>query len=404
MKKPTLETLMANKLTVHGFRTADQHTSRGVLRMSSSQDGIRLAARFGNTWEWRQCALVLVLSGLVSAMWSCDSAEGAELTESTCDAVTQSGCEEGQGCRYAGASGVQQCYPAGSTLAGAACDSSSRCVAGSTCIAGLCRQYCAQDSDCSGVSATSRCAEAGFGTGTGNVPVFRICTEQCDSVSQSGCDVGEACHYAGASGAQFCYPAGKTQVGAACSEVLDCVPGSTCAGGTCTRYCTDDSQCVGVADGSRCLDGGFGKGEKWTPVYKYCSSQCKPWLETSCPDGWLCTVPDRVERAFSCYKAGTSTTTCSATNYCAKGLTCRSGSCVKWCRVGGSDCKERQTCVPVSNVEACYNIYWGTTQMGACLPLCSSDADCPAHLPKCRTDGFCDISENAGSVGDKCKR
>jgi hypothetical protein len=185
-----------------------------------------------------------------------------------------------------------------------------------------------------------------------------ICTPDpgtdCDPICQSRCDCGR-CNLDGAK--LTCMPPGTKQRGAVCDpDADDCAPGNICLWdcaktvGRCYRFCgkgaiTHDELC----DGQACdvpvndSDGGV------TDLFV-----CQPPLKVCNPVG---TGMDCGNDALGCYVDGTGVSTtcdckgkgqpgmgCSVFNSCVPGYRCitigtpPTTTCLKTCRLGGTDC------------------------------------------------------------------
>lgn len=207
-------------------------------------------------------------------------------------------------------------------------------------------------------------ANGGSGGGGSCVPK----KSPCDLHPQCGCDPGEACNVKDTAGATVCEDPGSVGQSMACQVINDCLIGSTCVGGGCKAYCGSDTDCPGAGSiAGQC----FQVSSSGVPVpgLKVCTEHCQPWDPYSCnyglgcfPYGPMGTKPG----TFACVTAGTSTGACSSGGTCAPGYVCVSGDCLKWCRVGMSDCTGSLTCFPLEDTSGNKGMYWGTVEIGVC--------------------------------------
>lgn len=129
---------------------------------------------------------------------------------------------------------------------------SGMCNAGNT---GTCQRYCCGTTDC---GAGQLCSRFSGGTFTGG-----ICTDidNCDLVTQMGCDPGEACYPAMGAATQCSAPlAPPVAVGGTCMFTNSCVGGSACFGITamgmtrnvCLAFCSLTAMPSTCAGGAAC--------------------------------------------------------------------------------------------------------------------------------------------------------
>jgi hypothetical protein len=165
----------------------------------------------------------------------------------TCDTAPQCGCTGGQACSVVdNSTGATGCVAAGSTPNYSACTGSGagQCLAGASCVDGVCEQYCNSVADCPG--PYRQCTQVQ--TGGVNIPGFLTCTRTCDSQNPTldnstfdPCGPGVNCLPA-TDGSSTCVaptnPAGTYLAG--CTDVTDCAVGHLCVGGTCYQMCHYD--------------------------------------------------------------------------------------------------------------------------------------------------------------------
>jgi hypothetical protein len=178
-----------------------------------------------------------------------------------CGIVPQCGCKDGQTCDVQdGETGAAACVDAGTAKIGAACNDTSGCGAGLTCLYGACRPYCSQPRSPCNVPGTQYCVEVLNDQGV-QVPNAAMCTIACDPRNpQPFCGTNTclwfATYYAPAH-VSDCGPAGTKVAGTACTSDSECVPGFACGkhptkGRECEAWCR-----IGGTDcpaGTTCVD------------------------------------------------------------------------------------------------------------------------------------------------------
>ena len=149
---------------------------------------------------------------------------------------------------------------AGGTVWGT-CDSSNPCPIGTTCVGitqteGQCWPWCSEAHPVCPQDTTGKDTFCGF-FGPASAPtsfLAAFCSPQdtCDPAAATGCTSGEACFLVAALNevvGTLCYTAGTTALGASCTSLVECVPGSICWGegtsGTCTKMChASNTECT----------------------------------------------------------------------------------------------------------------------------------------------------------------
>lgn len=193
----------------------------------------------------------------------CDPTETCNGGDCSCEVMTASGgecspsgcgCDAGEGCNYNTDDLVWACYPAGSLPEGSACDDSTDCVPGHSCVSNLCRPYCGQGQPCTGdCSPVYLDGEP--------VDDWNYCHALCDPVptgmlsQQPDCPPGERCTVL-FTGSTVCDPAGANPggMGARCAVTEDCQTGFYCNGALhCQASCwMADDTCDQFAFGYSC--------------------------------------------------------------------------------------------------------------------------------------------------------
>ena len=195
---------------------------------------------------------------------SCPADCSAGCTDPVCDTYPQCGCSGGQKCSLDSANN-RACVTAGSTQPGSACTSDADCAAGAICISrdnagtqGACLAWCNPDTQAGCTAATSYCLE--LSSGGVPIPGAGICTLTCQPHNPSGgCPAGFGCEIVTHNITQVTYTDCHADVGtgtylSACDSANGpycaveygchndgapsscyqwCVPGSSCATGTC---------------------------------------------------------------------------------------------------------------------------------------------------------------------------
>lgn len=175
-------------------------------------------------------------------------------SDSSCDPVTQMGCPPADKCTIY----PPTCVANGTTANGQSCPSSGMdpCVKGDLCTtdspdasAGICRMFCAMDSNCTQMAVpsgptpepnnTAHCLFTITGT------PYKVCTVACNPVSAagpSGCPAGEGCVYGGTTMPPIpeltdCETVGTGTDGTACSTTALCASGFVCVNNGSATIC-----------------------------------------------------------------------------------------------------------------------------------------------------------------------
>ena len=208
-------------------------------------------------------------------------AGGASACESPCTLTSpQCGCGAGQACTLVGTN--RQCAAPGTATEGQACSASVPCSSGLFCLAmsasiSTCAKFCSGDADCTAPFGLCN-KTVGDGLG-GTIPGVKLCAENCDPVTNTGCPVpGTSCQ----DGSEFtisyqpltdCTPAGTKAEAAPCNPTLnECAPGFGCFfnasnQSVCFRYCDNHSPC---GSGQQCGTLPAGPGGNLTTGYGIC--------------------------------------------------------------------------------------------------------------------------------------
>lgn len=175
----------------------------------------------------RRCAEG-ICSGSVPSTGTCRP-EGA-CTTSECD-LFEGGCPAGEGC-YPDL--PVACVTEGVGADGDPCPSSGLCAAGHFCVGDVCREACC-GSDSSTCPSEQVCVTVAD-------RVWGICLpeRECNPLTQTGCDAGEACRVF--TDLTMCHTAGSGTSGDRCATIVDCAAGFQCLSappGTpaCRRIC-----------------------------------------------------------------------------------------------------------------------------------------------------------------------
>jgi hypothetical protein len=291
----------------------------------------RLLSRFGLVWLLSGCQLISGLNQLeVRDAASPDAspqfdAGSCSAVATECDLVSQCGCAVGEHCQYRSA--APHCYIAGTTPIGATCSSNDACAAGSGCLDGLCKKYCADDDDCGDGQCLS--------TSENGKPLASVkaCLTRCDFITQEPCAAGSQCaqlnsrapEQFGVEGA-FCFvpmsvcttdqrcdePAWGTRACSAGSDAADCSCSSSVPGANCdvTKQC-------GCSPGTHCA-----------------------LAEVRGAQAGLTCAPDRPQPK----QRGEL---CNDELECAAGYSCWRGLCEKYCS-GDADCTAGH-CIAINN-------------------------------------------------------
>jgi hypothetical protein len=229
-----------------------------------------------------------------------------------------------------------------------------------------------------GSAGGSGSAGSGAWAGTGGSGGTSNCTPPvsgtCDTFPQCGCPSGQRCTVTNVDGSTACTSNGPIAPYNACNSPTDCGPGTECVGGACKPFCETNADCPGTL--RDCLQVSYTPTGSSTstpiPGFLVCSAGCQPEAPgTVCGPNLGCYPFDDPVTSTDCVAAGSGTGTggcctnaaCSGQDItlCAPGYVCLlSGDCLKWCRIGFSDCPSGQ-CAPFTTP-----LYVGTTEYGAC--------------------------------------
>ncbi len=163
------------------------------------------------------------------------SSTGTPCEEQPCKLTApQCGCPETQACTI-DTTNERACVEAGSATAGQPCNASTLCEPGTMCVGyqtGLlsCAPFCATDADC---TAPGGLCTINLSDGNGgDVPNVTLCSENCNPVTNTGCQVqGTSCQVGLRDMIDpytLCTPSGAGVQQAACTDSSDCAPGFAC--------------------------------------------------------------------------------------------------------------------------------------------------------------------------------
>lgn len=192
--------------------------------------------------------------------WVPDTTDTGSCPESPCRLWPQCGCPAGEKCTLDPSSTdttvIKACLPAGTGTITSTCTAEDECSAGTSCFAlfteaptatvGMCFQFCAAQTDCSGAGAY--CLPL---VSTASFP--GACTHACNLLTGSGCPSGTKCNIYGLEGSDDLFTdctsdVGTGAAGSYCTGEADCRSGTFCATsiGECVAYCTSPgSACSG---------------------------------------------------------------------------------------------------------------------------------------------------------------
>jgi hypothetical protein len=174
-----------------------------------------------------------------------DAGPDALVCPDPCDLVSDCGCAGGT-CSWDVVGKTSYCrQTAGAVDRQGACSADSDCLEGLSCIYGVCRSYCAMDSDC---PFRTFCT-ADF---TPTVPTL-TCSDRCDAGNNLGCPSTQSCIAIQGTNSATCVPFGTIQTGNNCgSNVFGCVKGDVCYVSGSTLICRQ--LCSLSAGGSDCTN------------------------------------------------------------------------------------------------------------------------------------------------------
>ena len=150
----------------------------------------------------------------------------------------------------------------------------------------------------------------------------------------------------------LCANAGAVPQGSFCSATTDCALGLTCVRNACRPYCTTANQpCPGAGLG-QCYDPNDAQGNP-TPNRHVCAITCDVRVSAAVCGNNACRVftgnvtdcrkPGQKTQDATCATAG-DPTDCAADFMCENDAVLPISICMRWCRIGGSDCGGGYTC------------------------------------------------------------
>ncbi len=185
----------------------------------------------------------------------------------------------------------------------------------------------------------------GDGGGGCTVPTGKVCT----MVPQCGCSASQNCDVTKTDGTTACVAAGSAPIMEPCDAIGQCQKGSSCIGGLCKKQCNTEADCP---SGNICDQVMYTPTGSTTsqPVvgFKVCQVDSCDVLSPAAKCGSANCVLVEDGSSF-CIPSGTGVGIggCSEADplTCAQGYICVNGNeCLKWCRVGFSDCSLGETC------------------------------------------------------------
>lgn len=328
--------------------------------------------------------------------------------------------------------------PNGYCTASCSVSDAASCPEGSECIQfSPAQSFCL--ASCDPASSERQC-RAGYGCASGIALGGNVCVGGCFDASD--CGAGRACDPRGGQlGSGQCYSEDAV-VGGSCASDSDCTAGGSCQperetgwpGGACLGGSCDVESNEGCDPGDACLPTTFGGGgvcvagcesdEDCRESYVCLESSATPgrrYCAPGCASDEACTVSGHVCNAGggTCappFVAGRLGGTCSFREACVGG-TCLaeydsgypSGYCAYLgCELGTSGtCPDDGVCGPRGNRNVCLapceddagcRAGYACRSVDpededgpkACVPACSSEADCPSRITTCDTDtGYC---------------
>ncbi|HRI63842.1 MAG TPA: hypothetical protein PK156_06380, partial [Polyangium sp.] len=154
-----------------------------------------------------------------------------------CELVSpQCGCNAGQAC-VVDQDGTRLCVTAGTGQVGAVCMNSADCIAGTYCLSinsgpFTCHAFCSADTTCTGPGGL--CAITLSNTSGTTIPNVRLCSENCDLITNMGCSLASTGCRLGVEkdGAKrvftLCAPTGTGVHGSSCATDANCSAGHGC--------------------------------------------------------------------------------------------------------------------------------------------------------------------------------
>jgi hypothetical protein len=203
-----------------------------------------------------------------------------------------------------------------------------------------------------GKDAATVIVDAGTDSGSVVVPApdAGACTKAppsnvCGVAPQCGCAANETCDVTNTStGAVSCVLAGGGPQGSVCTVSAQCAKGLTCQFGACRPYCGNPGGLCSGATVGICYAPANAAGAA-TPNLSVCSIKCDPRNPSAACASNTC-LWFAGDQQGDCNTPGTKTVyqACSSLVDCAAGLQCAfdplslGNACLRWCRIGSSDC------------------------------------------------------------------
>ena len=167
-----------------------------------------------------------------------------------CTAYPSCGCPAGEVCYPSSTTSAMACFTADNLAEGADCTDGSTCMAGLGCFGGICKRYCATDSDCPSVGGVRSCQQTTWSSDDTDILGVMVCERVCDPAHPQSptapllsCPAGFNCS-SSTDGASYCLEAAPLPTGSTCMDEVDCAAGYYCAmSGSCTRYCLSNADC-----------------------------------------------------------------------------------------------------------------------------------------------------------------
>ncbi len=188
-----------------------------------------------------------------------DDADIPDAVPGICSPLQQATCDVDQACDVDATTQAPYCRPMGGQPALGPCGGADDCAAGTTCLGGACRTFCADDTWCG--FPEDHCHLRDF--------IVNVCDSNCDLRlgGDGGCGGELLCQLArapdNADWGTYCTPAvpGGLAIGENCDgDPAGCAPGSACvdingdSAAECTQLCyvgdTTCTACGNLSDGS----------------------------------------------------------------------------------------------------------------------------------------------------------
>ena len=167
-----------------------------------------------------------------------------------CTTYPLCGCPAGEVCYPSSTTSAMACFTADNLAEGADCTDGSTCMAGLGCFGGICKRYCATDSDCPSVGGVRSCQQTTWSSDDTDILGVMVCERICDPAHPQSpkapllsCPAGFNCS-SSIDGISYCLEAYPLPTGSICMDEVDCAAGYYCANsGSCTRYCLSNTDC-----------------------------------------------------------------------------------------------------------------------------------------------------------------